>query len=304
MKRLCLLVNPRSGKGLAQQNTYKMVEFFHKEGWLCTVIPVAVEPNMPARLGSGLEDFDLIVCCGGDGTLNHTATSLLGLENPPMLAYLPMGSTNDFASTLGYFDDLMQNCNLALHGKPSQLDIGMMNGESPFCYIAAFGAFTAVSYSTPQGMKNNLGHTAYIIEGLRHLPINTIIHAKITTPLETLEGDFIYGSFTNTTSVGGFHTPKGKDVLLNDGKFELLLISKPKSIADLNNLVACLAQQNFSNPYIRLIQSEQVNIEFDTPVSFTLDGEFGGELTQATLEVVPQRLWMHLPDDAPLKQEE
>ncbi len=300
MKRLCLLINPRSGKGSAQQNAYKIIEFFHKEGWLCTVIPIAIQPDMLTQLGSELQEFDIVVCCGGDGTLNHTAATLTQLPSAPMLSYLPMGSTNDFANTLGYSDELLQNCNIALYGKPAKLDLGMLNDTLPFCYIAAFGAFTAVSYSTPQGMKNNLGHTAYLIEGLRHLPINTSIHATITTPLETLEGDFIYGSFTNSTSVGGFRTPKGKDVVLNDGKFELLLISKPKSIADLNNLVSCLAQQNFSNPYIRLLQSDQVEITFTEPVSFTLDGEFGGKMNHATLRVLPKRLQMHLPDDAPL----
>lgn len=301
MKTICLLINPRSGKGNIRQHLYSIVELFHKEGWLTTVIPVAIEPDMVVQLGEQIETFDLVVCCGGDGTLNHTADTLLQCKNPPIAAYLPMGSTNDFASTLNYSNNFLDNCKTAIQGKQAALDLGMFCKEKLFCYIAAFGAFTAVSYSTPQELKNNLGHTAYLLESLKHLPINTSIHAVITTEQDVIEGDFIYGSFSNSTSVGGFPSPIGKDVVLNDGKFELLLISAPKNLNDFNSLIGCLAQQNFSNPYIRLIQCKTVKVQFDEPVSFTLDGEYGGTVTEAQMDVLPKVLNMNLPLKAPLE---
>lgn len=303
MKHIGLLVNPRSGKGTIRQNLYTIVEYFHRRKCITTVIPVAVKPDMVQALGNQLETFDLLVCCGGDGTLNHTVSTLMKLKNPPPMAYLPMGSTNDFASTLHYSPQLLENCKTALYGQPHLLDLGMFQEEKFFCYIAAFGAFTAVSYSTPQEMKNNLGHMAYILEGLKHLPFNTSISASIQTDEGTLEGDFLYGSFSNSTSIGGFPSPVGKEVVLNDGKFELLLISAPKTLNDFNNLVACVAQQNFSNPYIRFIQTSKLSFSFAHPVDFTLDGEFGGTVIETSLRVIPHAFSIHLPPKAPLQQQ-
>ena len=154
--------------------------------------------------------------------------------------------------------------------------------------------------STPQLMKNSLGHAAYVLEGIRHLPINTSIHARVITDSETVEGDFIYGSLSNSTSIGGFPSPIGDQVVLDDGLFEMLLISAPKNLADLNGLVASLAQHDFSNPYIRLVRTTRAQLEFEEAVSFTLDGEFGGAVRTAQLEVLPRAIQMRLPAQAPL----
>lgn len=300
MKKLCLLVNPRAGKGLARRELYNIVEQFHTEGWLVAVVPVAVEPDALAALGEALQGFDRVVCCGGDGTLNHTAAALLKLPHPPPLGYLPMGSTNDFASTLQYPAGIGPLCRVAMAGREGRLDVGVFCGEKPFCYVAAFGAFTEVSYSTPQETKNALGHAAYLLEGVRRLPLGASRHARVTTDEEKLEGEFLYGSMTNSTSVGGFRAPGSEDVELDDGKFEVMLCSMPKNLGELNEMIACLARQDFSNPYIRLLRTSRLTLEFDSPASFTLDGEFGGAVETAVMEVRPRALRMCLPPGAPL----
>ena len=300
MKKLCLLVNPSSGKGLAQREVYTVVERFYTQGWITTVVPLAVEPDGMQMLGERIQDFDMVVCCGGDGTLNHAVNDFMGLPHPPVLGYLPMGTTNDFANTLRYSSGTAVNCQLLHKGRTAGLDVGRFCGDKYFCYIAAFGAFTEVSYSTPQLMKNSLGHAAYVLEGIRHLPINTSIHARVITDSETVEGDFIYGSLSNSTSIGGFPSPIGDQVVLDDGLFEMLLISAPKNLADLNGLVASLAQHDFSNPYIRLVRTTRAQLEFEEAVSFTLDGEFGGAVRTAQLEVLPRAIQMRLPAQAPL----
>lgn len=304
MKHIGLLINPRSGKGLIRQQLYSVIEYFHKRGCITTVVPVAIAPDTVEILGEKLETFDLIICCGGDGTLNHTAATLMQLKNPPTAAYLPMGSTNDFANTMRYSSHVLENCKVALYGKPALLDIGIFNKTKSFCYIAGFGAFTEVSYSTPQEMKNNLGHLAYLIQGLKALPINTSIAATIQTDNGIFQGDFLYGSFSNSTSIGGFPSPMGSEVVLDDGKFELLLIRAPKNLMDFNNLVASLAQQNFSNPYIRFVQTNKLNIVFEKEVDFTLDGEYGGSYRGVSMMVQPRAFKVHLPLEAPLVSKE
>lgn len=305
MKKLCLLANPHSGKGLLQRELYPIVESFHREGWLVTVIPVAVQPDTVALLGDALAEFDRVVCCGGDGTLNHTVDTLLRLRGPvPELAYLPMGSTNDFARTLGYSDALDENCRIAVAGRSAMLDVGLFGPDRHFCYVAAFGAFTDVSYSTPRELKNSLGQLAYLLEGLRSLPQmgETARTARVTTDTGSFEGSFIYGAITNSTSVGGLPAPNSENVLLDDGMFEVLLCALPASLNELNDTIAALARGETDTPCLRMLHTRRLELEFDRPTRFTLDGEFGGEVDRAVMEVQPRAVRMLLPENAPLQQ--
>lgn len=237
--------------------------------------------------------FQRIVCAGGDGTLSEVVTGLMQVENPPLLGYIPFGSTNDCATTL----DLPKIPTLAASlaakdGIPRPSDIGKLN-ENPFVYVAAFGAFTQVAYETPQDLKNTFGHLAYIMEGIASLPTITPYHIKVEYDGNVLEDDFYFGMVSNALSIGGIRLPKSEQVVLDDGLFEVDLIKRPISIADVANGFQSLRPQTIAsgltNARIHLKASHLV-FTSEEPIPWTIDGEFGGKQTVSEVINCPKAL--------------
>ncbi len=230
------------------------------------------------------EGFDTVICCGGDGTLNETISGLLTIpkESRPCLGYIPAGSTNDFAASIGLPASLRGAARTAVGDRVTPVDIGIFAPTERdtyppryFTYIASFGAFTAASYSTSQVAKNMFGHLAYLVEGVKDIANLRPIHAAfdLSSGLH-LEGDYVFGAVTNTTSAGGVVKLPADHVSLSDGQFELLLIHHPKTALDINKIATALWTQNFEScPLVDLYHTAQVRITLDQPLSWSLDGE-------------------------------
>ena len=217
------------------------------------------------------------------------------IDKKPVIGYIPSGSTNDFAGALELSENVLENCRTIVEGKPFTYDIGRFNGDRYFNYIAAFGAFTEVSYETPQVSKNSLGYFAYVIEGMKRLPFNQKHHAKITLNNEVIEDDFLYVSVSNSFSIGGLAFPAKENVNLADGLFEVLIIKAPNNVIDVQSTITRLMAHDFTTPDVRLIQSSKVSFEFDKEVAWTVDGEFGGSEIKADFEVVPKAITIMVP---------
>lgn len=288
-KEILFIYNPSSGKALASQLISETVELLCNENYRVTVYPVS--RNLGAEDILKEEDgiFENIICCGGDGTLNHTINGMMSMNNKPMLTYIPAGSTNDFAASLGIDNGVKNAVDAIVKNTPYYYDIGKFN-TIYFNYIAAFGAFTQVSYSTPQSQKNYLGHAAYVIEGIRHLPIGQYHTVTITVNGETFTDDYIYGSVSNSTSIGGMSIPIKDEVSMNDGLFEVILIKAPKTIMDLQSIIAALLIQNYDSSFIQYFKTHDIHFEFKDETPWTLDGEFGGNISSADITVINQAI--------------
>ena len=233
----------------------------------------------------------MIVCTGGDGTLNETICGVLELPKKVTLGYIPAGSTNDFASSLKIPKQMLAAARAAAFGEPYAVDVGLFCQERYFVYVAGFGAFTEVSYLTPQDKKNILGHQAYMLEGVRSLASLRSYFMEVEWDDNFLEGEFVFGVVTNTISVGGFKGLVGQDVELNDGYFEVLLIRKPKNPADISNLVAGLLQkEEKENDQVYKFKTRSIRFRSSEPVDWVLDGEFGGTKTEVFVENLSKRL--------------
>lgn len=283
-KNVLIIYNPKAGKNGASHMLPYVVENLRKNDCRCVAWPTLPSYGSEEILADEKGKFEYVVCCGGDGTLNHTINGLMSLEEKPQLIYLPTGSTNDFALSLGLSKDISTACS-KIGQEPFYYDIGKFN-KSYFNYVAAFGAFTQVSYSTPQEMKNQLGHAAYIIEGIRRLPVGQYHTRTVISEDRVVHGDFIYGGVSNSTTVGGMSLPVKNEVSMNDGLFEVFLIKAPKSVADLQSIITSMLTQNFDNQYITYFKTRNIRFEFQSPTPWTLDGEFGGDVTKADISVV------------------
>lgn len=292
MKRMLFVYNPHAGQGRIAARLSDIVDTFTYQGYLPAVYPTrGVGDATRIVVGIG-KHYRKIVCCGGDGTLHEVVTALMDMPDPPVLGYIPAGTTNDFAKNLNLPRDMALAANVAVTGPTMACDMGRFN-SAPFVYVAAFGAFTDVSYGTPQSFKNLFGHLAYVLEGIGRLGAIKSVPMRVTYDDGEVEGDFIFGMVSNTRSVGGFQGWPAKDVLLDDGKFEVVLVRQPKNAAELNRILTAVITQNPGSDGL-VLGFHAARVEFcatdGNAVPWTLDGEFGGEHQTAVVENVPQAL--------------
>ena len=293
MKKLLYIYNPAAGRKTAKINLSDVLEVFARQGYEITVPPTLARGDASAAARDLGPQYDRVVCCGGDGTLNETVRGVLELppERRPVLGYIPAGTTNDFSRTLELPKTPLELAEVAGAGAPRAIDVGVAEGN-PFTYVAAFGLFTDVSYSTPQASKNLLGHFAYVLEGMGKLSNIPSFHMKVSTGdgRET-EGDYIYGMVGNTVSVGGLvNLPRDK-VLLDDGRFEVILIRRPENGKDWQSILTALTNLELvEEGAVTGFSAGDVTFACDCPVAWTVDGEFGGEQVVTRVKNLPQAI--------------
>lgn len=277
-QKILFIVNPKSGKGLIKNHLMDIIDIFIKNHMKVTVHITQEKMDACMVTYKQAAKYDMIVCSGGDGTLDEVITGMMGLlpEKRRPVGYIPAGSTNDFAGSLGLPKNMKEAARCITQKRPFACDIGEFN-ENYFVYIAAFGAFTDVSYQTKQEVKNVLGHLAYVLEGTKRLFNLKSYHMKIHIGRERIEDDFIYGMVTNSQSVGGFKNITGKNVLLDDGVFEVTLIRTPKNPIELQEILTAILRQEMDHKLICTRKAACVFFESEEEIPWTLDGEFGGE---------------------------
>ncbi len=287
MKKLLFVYNARSGKGQIKKHLSDVIDSFIKAGYRVEAYQTQCQKDAMYQVQKRGREFDLIVCCGGDGTLNEVITGLMNsdwyIDNRIPVGYIPAGSTNDFASSINLPKDMVCAANVAVRGKKKKIDAGRFN-EKSFVYVAAFGAFTDVSYSTSQELKNILGHQAYIVEGIKQF-IPTIMnsyHIKLVSNGKKLEGDFIYGMVSNSNSVGGFKGLTGKNVGLDDGVFEVTLVKQPASPFELQEIISSLLTGKKSR-LVYHFKTSNMKVYSEEKIDWVLDGEYGGSLQKAVI---------------------
>lgn len=275
-KKLLFIFNPCSGKGQIKSKLMEVIDIMVKAGYEVTVHPTQNREDAMQKVKEEAPNYDLIVCSGGDGTLDEAVTGMMRSEEKIPLGYIPAGSTNDFANSLKIPKDIVKAAHVAVEGKRFPVDVGYFNGDS-FIYIAAFGLFTDVSYQTSQEIKNLLGHAAYILEGAKRLHNVPSYKMRVEYEDQVIEDEFIYGMITNSVSVGGFKKLTGKNVLLDDGLFEVTLIKTPKNPVELNEILVSLTNLKDDTDLIYTFKTNCVKFLPEDVIPWTLDGEFGGE---------------------------
>ena len=277
MKKLLFLYNTHAGKGLLKNRLAAVQDALAAAGWDVTIHPTQGAGDATAVAAARAGEFDRIVCSGGDGTLHEVVAGLMGLENRPEVGYIPAGTTNDFAKNLSLPRGMEAMARVAAAGVPRPVDIGSFN-DRYFIYVAAFGAFTEVSYDTPQDLKKTFGHLAYIMAGIASIPSITPYHMKVEYDGQVLEDDFFYGMVCNTYSVAGMRNLPTDRVELDDGLFEVILVRKPMSIGEIGAGLQALLRPGAVEEGSALLSFHASQLKFtsEKPIPWTIDGEYGG----------------------------
>ena len=283
MKKMLFIYNPKAGKAQIRNKLADILDVFTKGGYEITVYPTQKSEDAMEKTMNRNKDYDIIVCSGGDGTLDEVVTGMIrsGFRTP--IGYILAGSTNDFGGSLGLPKNMVRAAENIVNGDEFACDVGSFN-EDVFVYIAAFGLFTDVSYETGQDMKNVLGHMAYLLEGMKRLPAIRSYPMRITYEDTTIVDDFIFGMVTNSVSVGGFKRITGKNVKLDDGVFEVTLIKRPKNPMELNNIMVSLLNRDIDTNAMYCFRASKMEITSTEPLPWTLDGEYGGTHTKVVIE--------------------
>ena len=285
MKKLLFVYNAKSGKAQVVKYLAQIQDIFTKAGYIVVSYPTQCRDdakNIISRIGS---NFDRIVCCGGDGTLNEAITGIMRSEwykeKQIPLGYIPAGSTNDFATSIRLPKNMVSAARIAVNGRVKSLDMGEFNDRN-FVYVACFGAFSEISYSTSQEIKNILGHQAYVLEAVRKFVPNITKSYRIKAKVKDkkIEGEFIYGMIRNSNSVGGFKGLAGKDVGLDDGLYEVTLVKPPKTAFDFQEIVSALLMDKKSN-LVYKFKTERIDIVSNENIDWVVDGEFAGSVKKA-----------------------
>ena len=284
MKKILLIYNPNSGTRKSARYLSQVLEIFTEHGATTTALPTLKRGDANDYVMEYGPSHDVVVAMGGDGTYNEVVSGLVasGLTIP--LGYIPAGSTNDFAASMGLSKDIPKAAEDICLGSPVPVDCGLFNDRT-FTYVACFGAFAKASYDTPQDIKNILGHLAYVLSGAATIADIRPIHARVTVDGKVYEGYYLFGAVSNSTTMGGILKLKPEDVDLSDGLFELMLVKASQDIIEIGDLVRAVAMQDYaSTPMLTFIEGKHFSFEIPEAVDWSLDGEYQKGLPEVIIE--------------------
>ncbi len=272
MKKMLFVMNPYSGTRRACRFLTDIISVFNRAGYEVITHMTSGQSDATRVVEEKAREVDLVTCCGGDGTFNETISGILrsGVDVP--VGYIPAGSTNDFAASLKLPTNLLQAARDIVEGEPVPYDVGRF-GQRYFSYVASFGAFTKASYSTPQNIKNALGHTAYLLEGINELSQIRKTHVRMEIDGQVVEDDFLFGAISNSTSVGGILTLDPKQVDMADGKLEILLVRAPLDLMEISECIRAVQTQKYNCAMITFRSAEKIKVIAAPNMAWTLDGE-------------------------------
>lgn len=284
-KKLMLIINPAAGRGGYKQGFTEALKILNDGGYRTTLFYTAGARDATEYAGRYAHDFDAVACIGGDGTLSEVIAGLMRVPSPPPLGYIPMGTANDVATTLGLpKNDTIGAALRLVRGSAHPYDVGGFGADEYFAYIAAFGAFTEVSYATPQDMKKRLGHLAYVLQGMAALPKLESYNTRVEYDGGVVEAPLVYGSMSNSTSVAGIVKLREEMVCLGDGMSELVLVKDPGSIEGFSEIVTSVLSQRYDSDKLIILHTTRAKFTFEKPVAWTRDGEAGGKYAEVELK--------------------
>lgn len=287
--RLMLIVNPNAGQKRGKRLAPKVIEWLRQGGFACRLFINKKRGDgtrFAQRHGS---EYNVIVCMGGDGTLNEVINGIIKGGHDVPLGYIPTGSTNDFARSINISKDPKTAVNDIIKGHSVKIDIGKYR-DRYFSYVASFGAFTRTSYTTPQLLKNVFGRLSYFIKGAGEVFSLCPEHIKVEADGKKIEGEYLFGAISNSKSIGGLVKYKDKMVDFSDGRLEMMLIKKPDSLGNLCKLANDMLNQNFKSPYIKFCRAKEFRIRCETDFDWTLDGEFAEGSDELCISCVNKRI--------------
>lgn len=284
-KKVLIIINPKAGKGKIQKKIPEILKNFPKDKYETKICYTRLDYMPEKIIEENKNNIDLIISCGGDGTLNEVINAVMKLETRPNIGLIPLGTMNDFAKTIGLPKTkmlILEDIDVDKYNLVSS-DIGEFN-DRYFNYVAAFGAFTDVSYTTSNSLKKVFGRLAYFIVAVKYIPKIRSHKIKLEADGKEIEDKFIYGSISNSKSVAGFKWFKKGEVKVDDGKFEMLLVKSPKNVFQFIDILISILSKNYKEKLFYYFQTDKIVLQIDDDIPWTIDGEYGGKIKDVKIK--------------------
>lgn len=291
---ILIIVNPNAGKGKVQKRIHKIASNFSKQGYFVDIMYTKINYSAASIIRDYKGNLDLVICCGGDGTLNDLINAVMKLDNKPEISFIPLGTMNDFANTIGLFRYKFWLPNNMKNPKKMKIDIGEFN-DRYFNYVAAFGAFTMVPYVTRQSLKKLFGKAAYFIVAARYFKKIKAYEIEVKVDGKITKGKFIYGSVSNSKSIAGFQWFRKREIDLSDGKYEVILVKRPKKKIGIIGIAFNILFKRYNSKNFIYLQGSNIIINPKTHLNWTLDGEYGGRKKEVEIKNNKEALTIVIP---------
>lgn len=280
-----LIINPVAGRRKARYAAFQIIDMLTRNGCKTTVFTTSQKGDAVEYVKAFGGEAQRIICCGGDGTLNEVITGLALADLHVPVGYIPTGTTNDLAHALNLPTKIDKAIYVALGDGMRGYDIGKFNDNQYFSYVSSFGAFSNASYGTPQLIKNMFGRVSYLINGVLRIGDIRPHKVKVVADEREIEGEFIFGSISNSTIIGGTLRLPEADIEFDDGKFEVTLIKNPTSPKEFRDgLYGILAQQYKEEQHIYFFKARKITLTFEESTEWSIDGECAGVHETVTIE--------------------
>ena len=281
-KKALLLINPVAGRKLIHRSLCAVVRCLMDQGYLVTTAVTSCRGEA-RRLSAELAPaYDLLVCAGGDGTLNECISGLADGDVCVPVGCLPCGSTNEFALSHSLPPDPLQAAASVAEGRLRQFDLGCFE-ERYFLHHALFGAFTRLAYSTDQSQKNLLGFSAYVLDGLKELPNLKSIPLSVSADGVVEEGEYLFGTVSVDHHIAGLYTLSEELIGPTDGRIAAVLIKIPKSVTDWDVLGRSFLSGDPTCSMVKVLTGRELLVTSEEPIEWSLDGESSGFRTQVRI---------------------
>ncbi len=297
-KKILFVFNPVAGRSQIKNHMVDILQILSKAEYKVVCYPTQARGDARRIVREREDDYLYVVCAGGDGTLDEVVSGMMENPDKPFvpIGYIPAGTTNDFAASLHIPSDMIEAAKVVANGRTFRCDLGLFNESDYFTYVAAFGIFTGTSYSTPQELKNQLGHLAYILQGMTELGNMRAYHMQVVSEERTIEGEFAFGMITNSRSIGGFSNITGSEVDLQDGLFEVTMIRMPKNPLEMSEIIMSISNPAMNSDMVINFKTARVVLNCDESVAWTRDGEYAGAHRTVLLRACPGQLRILVPE--------
>ncbi len=295
-KEILIISNPCSGRTGHNDILKNTLEKFSNYDYNVTVMNTTKAGDATEYAKNFGNNYDIVVCMGGDGTFCEIMNGIMTLDSKPDIGFVPAGTTNDLANTLGLSSQNSKAVQTIITEPARPCDLGSFNGKY-FTYVASFGAFTKCAYATSQKLKNKIGRLAYFYGAAKDIKDIKSVPMRCTVDGTEFEGKFIFGSISNSRTVGKIIHLDEKMVCLNDGKFEVLFAENPGTIKGWLELAKSVFTKNLDNKNVKLLQGSNVTVETldGSEIPWTIDGEFAGDVNSVDIKVCKHAFMMHRP---------
>lgn len=288
--KVILIFNPAAG--LKNRTELEMVEgYLRSQNYDYALYQTTVDKGPHDILSELDNDCETIITCGGDGTVSQTIRGMHAYSFDCPLLIVPIGTSNEVAQNLGLkYDSLLKVLHRLEEGKVVELDYGLINDNKTFTYALTFGNFTEVTYNTPQKMKNMMGVHAYVLYAFLSFRRIKTYRIKIISNEVKISGKYLFGSISNSETVGNIFRYSNDSMSLDDGKFEVLLMSKPSSVKEFRAILMGLINNDYSNDMFTTFKADSLTISSKEDIDWNVDGEFAGAYKDLEVENIHKKI--------------